>query len=80
MALEGEISAETIRASLRQGLRQAGDLIPWTIAQQFQDSDFGKLSGARVVRIATHPDYQGMGYGKRAIEQLQAFYDHRLQE
>ncbi len=25
---------------------------------QFQDDDFASLSGARVVRIATHPDYQ----------------------
>ena len=55
VALEGEISEESIRHSLRRGIRQAGDLIPWTISQQFQDDDFGKLSGARVVRIATHP-------------------------
>ena len=47
---------------------------------QYQDDDFGQLSGARIVRIATHPDYQGMGYGKRAIEQLKAFYDHQLIE
>lgn len=55
VALEGEISEESIRHSLRRGVRQAGDLIPWTISQQFQDDDFGKLSGARIVRIATHP-------------------------
>ena len=29
-------------------------------AIQFQDNDFPSLSGARVVRIATHPDYQGV--------------------
>ena len=28
----------------------AGDLIPWTMAQQFQDDNFPQLSGARVVR------------------------------
>jgi len=27
---------------------------------QFQDHDFPGLSGARVVRIATHPEYQGV--------------------
>lgn len=32
-----------------------GDLIPWTIAQQYNDSEFASLSGARIVRIATHP-------------------------
>lgn len=29
---------------------------------QFQDPDFGALSGGRVVRIAVHPDYQGVKY------------------
>jgi N-acetyltransferase 10 len=32
------------------------------------------LSGARIVRIATHPDYARMGYGFRAIEALNSFY------
>jgi N-acetyltransferase 10 len=50
---------------LSRGQRAAGDLIPWTMAQQFQDDNFPALSGARIVRIATHPDYQSMGYGSR---------------
>ncbi|EDQ88941.1 uncharacterized protein MONBRDRAFT_32524 [Monosiga brevicollis MX1] len=79
VALEGEISAESLRASLQQGVSQSGDLIPWTLSQQYQDNDFGKLSGARIVRIATHPDYQGMGYGRRAIDQLRAFYNGEIQ-
>lgn len=29
-----------------------GDLIPWTIGQQYQDNEFPSLSGARVVRYA----------------------------
>lgn len=36
------------------------------------------LSGARVVRIATHPDYARMGYGSRAIEALNSFYSGEL--
>ncbi len=80
ICLEGEIAQSTMSAALKQGIRQAGDLIPWTVAQQFQDNEFGSLSGARVVRIATHPDYQGMGYGQRALEQLQMFYEGRLQD
>jgi N-acetyltransferase 10 len=59
---------------LGRGRRAAGDLIPWTIAQQFQDEDFPSLSGVRIVRIATHPDYQGMGYGSRAINLLRQYY------
>jgi hypothetical protein len=58
---------------LARGQRANGDLIPWTLAQQFQDDDFPSLSGARIVRIATHPEYQRMGYGSRAIELLQRY-------
>jgi len=49
-------------------------LIPWTISQQFQDDDFASLSGARVVRVAVHPDMQHMGYGTRALHLLEQFY------
>lgn len=41
---------------------------------QFCDAQFGELSGARVVRIATHPDYQNLGYGTRAIQLLHDYY------
>lgn len=74
VALEGEISKESVHAQLARGQRASGDLIPWTVAQQFQDSEFAALSGARVVRIATHPDVTGMGYGSRAIELLTKYY------
>jgi tRNA(Met) C34 N-acetyltransferase TmcA len=36
-----------------------GDLIPWTMAQQFQDDNFPQLSGARIVR------YYKQGSGSR---------------
>lgn len=57
VALEGNISKQAIMEGLSRGLRSGGDLIPWLISQQFQESKFAMLSGARVVRIATHPDY-----------------------
>jgi len=78
VCLEGEISKESIMASLSRGKRASGDLIPWTISQQFNDSEFGSLSGCRIVRIATHPDFQGMGYGRRAIQQLVDYYMGRI--
>lgn len=62
ICLEGEISKHSVLEGFAKGARAAGDLIPWTIAQQFQDPDFPKLSGARIVRIATHPEYQGVYY------------------
>lgn len=57
VALEGNISKGAIMEGLSRGLRAGGDMIPWIVAQQFQESKFGMLSGARIVRIATHPDY-----------------------
>lgn len=74
VALEGEISQSTIMNSLSRGKRASGDLIPWTISQQFQDSQFASMSGARIVRIATNPNYQGMGYGTRALQLLEDYY------
>ncbi|TFK62642.1 DUF699-domain-containing protein [Pluteus cervinus] len=74
IALEGRISRDVILDGLGRGLRAGGDMIPWLISQQFMDSKFGELSGARVVRIACHPDYANMGYGSRALEALNTFY------
>jgi N-acetyltransferase 10 len=79
VCLEGEISRESAAAALASGgARAAGDLIPWTLTQQFQDDRFASLSGARVVRIATHPDALKMNYGSRALELLRDFYLGRL--
>ena len=63
VALEGRINRESVQASLRRGVKASGDMIPWTVSQQFQDHKFAQLSGARVVRIAVHPDATKMGYG-----------------
>lgn len=78
VCLEGEISEQTVVDNLQRGKRASGDLIPWTVSQQFQDNDFPRLAGARVVRIATHPDYQGMGYGKRAMKLLKEYYEGKI--
>jgi N-acetyltransferase 10 len=78
LALEGEISKESVRKSLSRGQRAGGDLIPWLISQQFQDDEFASLSGARIVRIATNPEYAGMGYGSKALELLQDYYQGKF--
>jgi N-acetyltransferase 10 len=62
VALEGKISREAVMESLGRGIRAGGDMIPWLIAQQFQESGFAKLSGARVVRVACHPDYANASF------------------
>ena len=63
VSLEGGISRGSVIKCLSRGKRASGDLIPWTISQQFADSNFASLSGARVVRIAVHPDLQVLGPG-----------------
>jgi N-acetyltransferase 10 len=75
VCLEGAINRESVKASLSRGIKQSGDLIPWTVSQQYQDHDFPGLSGARIVRIAVHPDAQRMGYGSRALELIKMYYE-----
>ena len=36
VCLEGEISKDSVAASMARGERASGDLIPWTVSQQFQ--------------------------------------------
>jgi N-acetyltransferase 10 len=78
VALEGKVSRKAVEAQLARGHRSAGDLIPWTLSQQFGDAKFAQLSGARIVRIAVHPTVQGMGYGSRAMELLRRFYNGEM--
>lgn len=74
VCLEGRISSSSAKTSMSRGHRASGDLIPWTLSQQYQDSDFATLSGARILRVATHPDVQKMGYGTRALKLLIEYY------
>ncbi|XP_055689999.1 RNA cytidine acetyltransferase isoform X2 [Lutzomyia longipalpis] len=78
VCLEGEISVATVQDSMARGKKAAGDLIPWIVSEQYNDVNFPKLAGARIVRIATHPNYQGMGYGKRAVKQLKNYYEGKF--
>ena len=78
VSLEGKISRQSVMNSLSRGQRASGDLIPWLVSQQFQDEDFASLSGARVVRIATNPEYVSMGYGTKALELLTNYYEGRF--
>ena len=61
VALEGNVAKEVILDGLSRGMRPGGDMIPWIVSQQFQESRFGRMSGARIVRVATHPEYAGVG-------------------
>ncbi|KAI9828930.1 MAG: hypothetical protein M1826_005853 [Phylliscum demangeonii] len=78
VALEGQISRESVVNSLSRGQRAGGDLIPWLVSQQFQDENFAGLSGGRIVRIATNPDYLGMGYGSQALSLLIDYFEGKF--
>merc|ERR1719199_1411327 len=77
ICMEGALSKETVNASLRRGIRPSGDLIPWTLAQHFLNDSFAQLSGARIVRIATHPALHRKGYASEALKQLGAWFEQR---
>ena len=72
---EGSVSKNVILNNNKRGFKPAGDLIPWTISDFYQDNEFPNLNGIRVVRIATHPECSRMGYGTRALQLLTEFYD-----
>ena len=78
VALEGTVSKKSATASLAAGQLPQGDLIPWTVGQQFQDSEFPGLSGARIVRIAVHPEIPRAGYGSRAVMLLKKYFEGEI--
>lgn len=55
VCLEGQISRKSVLKSLSEGHQPFGDQLPWKFSEQFRDTVFPSLSGARIVRIATHP-------------------------
>jgi N-acetyltransferase 10 len=75
IALEGSVSKKSAKSSLAAGQLPQGDLLPWTIGQQFQDAEFPGLSGARIVRIAVHPEIPRAGYGSRAVALLKSYFE-----
>ncbi|KAK8741134.1 hypothetical protein OTU49_002513 [Cherax quadricarinatus] len=74
VCLEGGIPASVAESCMSRGERPSGDLVPWSLASQFLDSTLTSLVGARIVRVATHPDCQSMGYGSRAVNLLSDYY------
>ncbi|KAF5727673.1 hypothetical protein HS088_TW22G01369 [Tripterygium wilfordii] len=78
VSLEGQISRNSAIKSLSDSHRPSGDQIPWKFCEQFRDTDFPSLSGARIVRIATHPNAMKLGYGSTAVELLARYYEGLL--
>ena len=75
---EGGISKDVILTNNKRGLKPSGDLIPWTIGDQYQDQEFAQMTSIRIVRIACHPDCQRMGYGTKALQLLSQYYEGKF--
>ncbi|CAL1409069.1 unnamed protein product [Linum trigynum] len=78
VCLEGHISRRSVMKSLSEGHQPHGDQIPWKFSEQFRDTTFPSLSGARIVRIATHPSAMKFGYGSAAVNLLTRYYEGEL--
>jgi len=66
---EGGLSDEEVR-SLMQGESNLGNLIPHRIIKYERVSEFGKLRGWRVIRIAVLPEYQSKGLGSKLLSEI----------
>ncbi|MHA1378861.1 MAG: GNAT family N-acetyltransferase [Candidatus Helarchaeota archaeon] len=76
IAKEGNLSNETIKSMLK-GKQVPGNLIPWITITHFRNDEISKLKGARIVRIATHPELFQKGLGSKMLIQLEKYYmDH----
>ncbi|EPS58355.1 hypothetical protein M569_16459, partial [Genlisea aurea] len=78
VSFEGEISRKSVMKSISAGHQPFGDQIPWKFCEQFNDTVFPSLSGARIVRIATHPSATRLGYGTAAIEILARYFEGKI--
>lgn len=60
--------------SVENKSQRQGNLIPWTIYDNYLKNEFLEIKGMRIIRIAVHPDYVKMGYGTRAVKLLCDFF------
>ena len=67
---EGGIDRKATGLGLQTGSMPSGNMIPYTLAQYFNDPALAEFYGVRIIRIATHPEAQRCGYGSQAISQL----------
>ncbi|EJW03176.1 hypothetical protein EDEG_02481 [Edhazardia aedis USNM 41457] len=59
--------SKKMKRFVAQGGNRDGNLVPWTLFENYLSDDFLFLKGVRIVRIAVHPEFVRMGYGTKAI-------------
>jgi len=71
LAREGGLSAET-RATMYEGGRVRGNMIPDVLSTQLRDESAGIPVGQRVLRIATHAAVRSRGLGSELLSEIRA--------
>ncbi|MCX8162577.1 MAG: GNAT family N-acetyltransferase [Candidatus Bathyarchaeota archaeon] len=71
VAEEGGLTFASREDMLREA-EASGHVIPSRIALYCGVLDFFKLRGLRIVRIATHPNFTGKGFGSKALSMLES--------
>jgi len=74
LAREGGLDADT-RASMYEGARVRGNMIPDVLTSQLRDENAGEAAGWRVLRIATHGAVRSRGLGSALVEEIKAEFD-----
>ncbi|MCS7122296.1 MAG: tRNA(Met) cytidine acetyltransferase TmcA [Archaeoglobaceae archaeon] len=69
IAIEGNLDENTVE-KIKDGYKPKGQIIPDLVLKHFWNFEFPKMLGARVVRIATHPDVMSMGIGSFALKKI----------
>ncbi len=70
LAEEGGLDESTIGLVLK-GYKLPGNIIPDRLIKYWKLTEFAKLKGWRIVRIATHPELQGRGLGTYTLKLIE---------
>ncbi len=71
IAEEGGLPSSVLDDMIKGNRDVPGHMIPSRVVLHYDFKSFGRLRGWRIVRIATHPELQGRGFGTRALEEVE---------
>jgi len=77
LAREGDLPADT-RATMYEGGRVRGNMIPDVLSTQLRDESAGIPVGQRVLRIATHAAVRSRGLGSELLSEIRAEFAERV--
>ena len=70
LSVEGGLARKLIDASIYEGCRIHGHLIPNVLLRHYYLKRIGRLRGFRIVRIAVHPELMDRGLGSKALKHV----------